>query len=155
MWSENHDARITCRSGCFCGDTVRNRIPGPGRSTRLTKPSLSVNHLSASSCSFTATVMQVNRSIPGMKSPLHSVAILQIIAASETKMFLYLLAGIICLLVACALVVLWHFRRTVALSSPTGPFAVGRVSYQWVDPSPLETFSKSRTPDARWWCGFG
>jgi len=70
-------------------------------------------------------------------------------------MFLYLLAGIICLLVACALVVLWHFRRTVALSSPTGPFAVGRVSYQWVDPSPPETFSKSRTPDARWWCGFG
>ncbi len=62
-------------------------------------------------------------------------------------MILYVIAGIICASVALALIALWQFRRSVALSNPSGRFGVGRVSYDWVDTSRSEIFSQD--PSAR------
>src|SRR5215472_852769 len=59
-------------------------------------------------------------------------------------MILYAIAGIISACVALALTALWQFRRTVRLSNPSGRFAVGRVSYEWMDASRSEIFSKDR-----------
>jgi len=52
----------------------------------------------------------------------------------------------LCLLVVAALIILVLVGRnkTVVLPAPSGPYAVGRVSFDWVDDSRVETFAQNQ-----------
>lgn len=59
------------------------------------------------------------------------------------KSFLYAITAVVILLASVSIYFLNKRNKIVALPKPTGSFAVGRTSYDWIDPSRNETFTEA------------
>lgn len=59
------------------------------------------------------------------------------------KPFLYVITAVVILLASVSIYFLNERNKIVALPKPTGSYAVGRTSYDWIDPSRNETFTEA------------